>query len=88
MRISDSKALSFLSTNSSCGSLTCYYTIDMTTISIPPPYSVEVATISNGQMGPYSLALKSAGETTQGNWSFCINPLNAEGIFMYMIFCA
>ena len=37
----------------------------MTTISIPPPYSVEVATISNGQMGPYSQPLRSAGEATK-----------------------
>ncbi|KAL5494266.1 hypothetical protein EMCRGX_G015563 [Ephydatia muelleri] len=55
----------FVNINKSCSGSTCYFKIDTTTHNIPPPYSVEVAAISNGQMGPYSLLLKSAvGDTT------------------------
>ena len=55
----------FVNINKSCNVSTCYFKIDTTTLNIPPPYSVEVAAISNGQMGPYSLPLESAGEVTE-----------------------
>ncbi|KAL5494262.1 hypothetical protein EMCRGX_G015559 [Ephydatia muelleri] len=57
LRVSGS---SFVNINQSCSGSTCYFKIATTTLNIPPPYSMEVATISNGQMGPYSLPLKSA----------------------------
>ena len=62
LRVSGS---TFVNINKSCSGSTCYFKIAQTTLSIPPPYSVEVAAISNGHMGPYRLPLQSAGEATE-----------------------
>ena len=46
----------------SCDGSTCYCAVNLRTTSVPPPYAVEVATISNGQIGPYSLPVESVGK--------------------------
>ena len=63
--MSDDHGTSIWTTTKSCSGSICYYSVDLGTIGIPPPYTVEIATISNGGMGPYSLPVRSVGENNR-----------------------